>query len=337
MSFNVVSTFSGCGGSSLGYKLAGANVLLAVEWDDNAVETYKMNFPQTPVFHGDIHTLSVDEVLSRTGLKPGELDLLDGSPPCQGFSTSGKRNFLDNRNELFKEYSRLLRGLQPKTFVMENVSGMVKGKMKLMFREILIELKSCGYRVSVAMLNAENYGVPQSRNRMIFIGVRNDLNIEPSHPRGNNRLVTVREAFRGLKDYEDRPMPDWLKKVARCFSKPICGSTEVGKLFKQARGTSGGSIGTILLDWNKPSSTIIKSEIAMCGLIHPNRHRYLNIDELKRLGAFPDDFKFTDRKNGNERIGNSVPPLLMKAIASHIKTHILDVLSERESSEQAAV
>ena len=171
----VVSLFAGCGGSSLGYSMAGYRELLAVEWDDHAVETFKANFPDVPVFHGDIAKLSVQEALRITCLKPGELDVLDGSPPCQGFSTAGKRKMDDGRNQLFREYIRLLRGLQPKVLIMENVSGMVKGKMKLIFVEILKELKASGYHVSARLMNAMYYGVPQSRQRMIFVGVREDL------------------------------------------------------------------------------------------------------------------------------------------------------------------
>ena len=122
-----IGTFSGCGGSSLGYSMAGYRELMAVEWDDNAVETFRKNFPEVDVFHGDIGKLSVDEVLERTGLQPGELDLFDGSPPCQGFSTAGKRQLDDDRNQLFREFGRLLEGLNPKVFVMENVAGMVRG------------------------------------------------------------------------------------------------------------------------------------------------------------------------------------------------------------------
>lgn len=180
----VISTFAGCGGSSLGYSMAGYRELLAVEWDDNAVETFRLNFPGVDVYHGDIARLTVEEVLERTGLQPGELAVLDGSPPCQGFSTAGKRDFGDARNQLFREYVRLLRGLQPRCFIMENVSGMVKGKMKLIFAECLRELKSAGYCVSARLMNAMYFDVPQSRERMIFVGVREDLGMEPSHPRG---------------------------------------------------------------------------------------------------------------------------------------------------------
>lgn len=171
----VISTFAGCGGSSLGYSMAGYRELLAVEWDDNAVETFRLNFPGVPVYHGDIAKLSVEECMRLANIKEGELDILDGSPPCQGFSTAGKRRFSDIRNQLFKEYVRLLRGLRPKVFVMENVSGMVKGVMKLIFAEIMRELKASGYDVSARMMNAMYFNVPQSRERIIFIGIRKDL------------------------------------------------------------------------------------------------------------------------------------------------------------------
>jgi DNA (cytosine-5)-methyltransferase 1 len=106
--------------------MAGFRELLAVEWDDNAVATFRLNFPDVPVYHGDIARLSVEQVLEMTGLQPGELDVFDGSPPCQGFSTAGKRQMDDPRNQLFREYVRLLRGLRPKVFVMENVSGLCR-------------------------------------------------------------------------------------------------------------------------------------------------------------------------------------------------------------------
>ena len=178
----VVSTFAGCGGSSLGYSMAGFHELLAVEWDDNAAETFRINFPDVPVFQGDIKDLSASQVLEMTGFAPGQLDVFDGSPPCQGFSIVGKRQLEDTRNQLFREFTRLIRGLRPKVFVMENVSGMVKGKMKLIFAEIMRDLRDCGYQVSARLLDARFFNVTQARQRMIFIGIRNDLGIQPSHP-----------------------------------------------------------------------------------------------------------------------------------------------------------
>ena len=171
----VVSTFAGGGGSSLGYHQAGFEELLAVEWDDDAVQTLRDNFPDLPIYHGDIYALTVKECLRLAGIKKGDLDVLDGSPPCQGFSTTGKRNFTDPRNTLFGEFVRLLEGLKPKVFVMENVTGMIKGAMKQIFLQIMAALRGAGYHVEAQVLNAKFYGVPQSRERVIFIGVRKDF------------------------------------------------------------------------------------------------------------------------------------------------------------------
>ncbi len=205
---SVISTFAGGGGSSLGFSMAGYKELLAVEWDNNAVETLRLNFPDLPIYHGDIAKLSVEECMKLAGVSEGELDLFDGSPPCQGFSTAGKRVMDDPRNQLFREFIRLLRGLKPKVFVMENVSGLVKGKMKLIFVEILKELKASGYEVKVKLLNAMYFNVPQSRQRLIFIGVRNDLGVRPSHPEAESRSITVREAFKDVTKGEySKPSP----------------------------------------------------------------------------------------------------------------------------------
>ena len=304
----VISTFAGAGGSSLGYSMAGYREVLAVEWDDNAVATFALNFPEVPIYHGDIAQLSVDEVLRRTGLQPGQLDVFDGSPPCQGFSTAGKRMLDDPRNQLFREYVRLLRGLQPKVFVMENVSGMVKGKMKLVFVEILQELKASGYRVSARLLNAMYFHVPQSRERMIFIGVREDLGKDPSHPKAESSPYTVREAWEGLQNHNDAPQL----------------TTHTAGIWKKTKQGDGvGYNSSLKLSLLKPSGTLRK-DAGYGGVFHPTECRPLTSLERKRIGSYPDAFQFTDWKSAIERIGNSVPPNLMFAIASHIKKEILN-------------
>ncbi len=312
----VISTFAGGGGSSLGYSMAGFRELLAVEWDNNAVETFKLNFPDVPVYHGDIAKLSVEEVLERTGLEPGELDIFDGSPPCQGFSTAGKRQLDDSRNELYLEFSRLLRGLQPKVFVMENVSGMVKGKMKIVFAEILRDLKSCGYKVSARLLNAMYFGVPQSRQRMIFIGVREDLGIEPSHPKAETRAVNVRNAFKKCSPNNYKKLSRKAREIYR--ATPRGASLEVGAL---SIGRSGYYTHQRLC-FEKVCGVVQKSIGSL--IYHPTEERSVSIEELKRLGSFPDAYKFTDLSNGWARIGNSVPPLFMRSIALHIRKEILN-------------
>lgn len=311
----VISTFAGGGGSSLGYSMAGYRELLAVEWDDNAVATFKLNFPDVPVYHGDIAQLSVEQCLEMAGVGVGELDVFDGSPPCQGFSTAGKRLMDDPRNQLFREYVRLLQGLQPKVFVMENVSGMVKGKMKLIFADILRELKASGYVVSARLMNAMYFHVPQSRQRMIFIGVREDLGIAPSHPAGESRAITVREAFHSLES-EGYELTHTAAKIVG-FMKPL----ESGKQYARQCGHE-----FFRLAWDSPSPTLLRNFrlSGAMGLVYPDRDRHIDIAAAKRLASYPDNYQTTGQpKDQWARIGNSVPPLFMRSIARHIGAHIL--------------
>lgn len=316
--FTVVSTFSGCGGSSKGYQLAGGKVRLAVEWDDHAAECYRLNFPKTPLYHGDIAALSVEEALEISGLEAGELDLFDGSPPCQGFSTSGKRVLDDPRNTLFREYVRLLEGLRPRTFVMENVSGMVKGKMRLVFAEILRTLRGCGYRVSARLMNAKWYGVPQSRERMIFVGVREDLGKDPSHPAGWGPPITARQAFEGLPEETERTLGD--------LGYRIWSRAKPSRSWQQYH-PKGHWFNSVTLDPDKPAPTIPAMNGRRGGgstMAHWRYPRCLNIAEVKRLFSFPDDFKLAGSHLEQwKRLGNSVPPLLTKAVAEHIRDEIL--------------
>jgi DNA (cytosine-5)-methyltransferase 1 len=323
----VISTFAGCGGSSLGYSMAGFKELLAIEWDDNAVETFKLNFPDVSVYHGDIAKISVDQVLEMTRLQPGQLDIFDGSPPCQGFSMAGKRDFSDDRNQLFREYVRLLRGLKPKVFVMENVSGMVKGVMKIVFAEIMRELKASGYNVSARLLNAMYFNVPQSRQRLIFIGVREDLKIKPSHPEADNIPITVREAINNVINNE----------IELYFVNHIKESVIYPRICKMKIGDSysdfspHGSGFTLQRNWlDKCSRTITKTvnhSASSDGTLHPIENRKHTISEIKRLHSFPNSYVFIGKFIEQwARIGNSVPPLFMRSIALHIKNNILNKL-----------
>jgi len=206
--FNVVSTFSGCGGSCLGYRMAGFKVLWANEFVPAVQESYKANAaPDCILDCRDIRAVQPEEILQATGLAEGEFDLFDGSPPCQAFSIAGKRekgwgkektyeHGASQYNEtLFDEYIRLLRGLKPKVFVAENVSGLVKGVAKGYFLEILAALKESGYHVTCRILDAQWLGVPQRRQRVIFIGVRNNLGKEPVHPKPLPYRYSVRDAL----------------------------------------------------------------------------------------------------------------------------------------------
>lgn len=322
----VISTFAGGGGSSLGYQWAGCKELLAIDFDKNAVERFKLNFPDIQIWQKDIHSVSSQEILESCKIKQGELDILDGSPPCQGFSTAGKRQVNDPRNDLFKEYVRLLKELQPKVFVMENVSGMIKGTMKGKFNEILHTLKNSGYKVKVKLMNAMWYEVPQSRERLIFIGVRNDLNTEPSFPNPINKVITVKDAISDLLYKEQNPLINhvWFddkgKKTKNYF---LALNAKQGEKFagQQKRHY-----------WNKPSATLRTpgGSITIPGTLrnigcHPIETRTYSIREYARLASFPDNYKFLNHLCYDFKIiGNSVPPKMMYHIAKHIKENILN-------------
>ena len=284
--------FSGCGGSSLGYKMAGGEVLLAVDNNAEAMKTYRLNFPTTPVFCDDIAKLSVKECCRRAGIKPRELDILDGSPPCDGFSPLGKRQFADPRNQLYTEFVRLLRGLQPRAFVFENVAGMVRAEMKLIFADCLESMKACRYRVKARLLDAQYFHVPHCRERVIIIGVREDLGILPSHPKGQGEPQSVREALGLLGE----------------------GSVKNDQFASQFR--------TIDL----PCVTLAKHPPL---LLLNGKQRKLSVEECAVLAGFPQDWKWDS--SANRLIGNAVPPPFMRSIAEHIRDRILAVAADRKA------
>jgi len=304
----VISIFAGCGGSSLGYKQAGFKELLAIDFDRNAVEIFRLNFKDTPIWQRDIKEITVKEIVDFCNIKKGSLDVLDGSPPCQGFSTAGKRKVMDERNDLFKEYIRLIEGLQPKVFVMENVSGMVKGKMKGKFIEIMKLLKAIGYNVKCKLMNTMYYQVPQSRQRLIWIGTRNDLGRLPEFPKPQtSRPITVSQAFKdidGTKNHNPKPLNKNIKSYRNWF---------------KARGTRIPVLGQSIyrLELHRPSFTIKSSS----EMFHPTEPRRLTTREYLRLFSFPDDYQI--KLNSHVKIGNSVPPKFMEAIAKNIKENIL--------------
>lgn len=338
--YNVVSTFSGGGGSCLGYRMAGYRVLYANEFVEEAQNTYMANHKGTFLDTRDIREIAPEDILSKTGLSRGEIDLFDGSPPCCAFSTAGKvsknwgkeRDYSDGKTQqietLFYEYIRLVKGTKPKVFVAENVSGMIKGASIGWFNEYLREMKMCGYNVRASLLNSAFLGVPQARQRIIFIGVREDIGIDPVFPKPYNYYYTVADAFQGVQnppeEVEERlaamkgKMAEILRKMPKNPKRIIAGSSynEKGSYFNLQR-----------LSMLCPSSTIValSTQKSTAGLCHPLEDRKLTIAELKRLTSLPDDFIVTGNLNQQgERIGRMVPPVMMMNISKTIKEQILD-------------
>lgn len=186
--FTVISTFAGGGGSSTGYRLAGGKVLCVNEFVEAAVETYKANYPDTPVLPGDIKQLKGEDFLKAAGIQKGELDILDGSPPCSAFSVAGKREkgwkqtktYSDGKQvedieDLFFEFIRIADEIQPKVIVGENVAGILMGEAIKKYNEIINEFERIGYTAVGQVLNAADFDTPQARQRCFFVAVRNDI------------------------------------------------------------------------------------------------------------------------------------------------------------------
>lgn len=318
----LVSLFAGCGGSSLGYRRAGFRELLAVDWDGNAVGTFKLNFPHVPVWQRDIRKVRGKEVLEFCSLRKGELDLLDGSPPCQGYSTAGKRQVIDSRNDLFLENIRLIGELEPRVFLVENVPGMIRGIMKGLFKQYMELLRELPYKVKCKLMNTKWYRVPQSRQRLIWLGIRTDLGKDPCYPEPCRDVITLKKALRDISS-EKAKRPGKKTRVYLTWHLVKRGDS-------LARVTAKGhDFNRRRLCWNKPCVTVPKYPYSM---LHPDEPRYLSVSEIKRVFSYPDDFQFApDRGKGDsalraiEQMGNSVPPKFMEIVARHIKDEILSV------------
>jgi DNA (cytosine-5)-methyltransferase 1 len=217
--YQVVSTFSGCGGSCVGLEMGGYEIMYANEFVEAARDTYRLNHEGVFLDGRDIRTVSGQEILKLINKKIGEIDLLEGSPPCASFSTAGSRNknwgkvkqYSDTKqraDDLFFEFTRLLKEIQPKVFVAENVSGLVKGKAIGYFKNIIREMRKQGYEVETQLLDASYLGVPQARQRLFFIGVRLDLvkkfNVHPQFP----KPLPYRYAIKDVLNIEGRVIHD---------------------------------------------------------------------------------------------------------------------------------
>jgi len=297
----LISLFAGCGGSSLGYEMAGFLELLAIEWDAHARKVFALNFPKVKLKNLDIEKLTGRQLLKLIGKKPGELDVFDASPPCQGFSQSDTSRDVNNvKNKLYFKTIELIKEVQPKVFVIENVVGMRRGKMKAAWNNIVDAFGKLNYRVEFKVVKAEEYNVPQARRRVIVMGVRNDI----------QKLFNVGELFPQTKSTNVKDM-------------------SVGAHIPNVIGFSPGQFQDRFIPATEPMCTITKTMSAWLYDEDGTRRRP-TIPELKVLSSFPESFKFLGSFNQQwARIGNAVPPNITKSIGLHIKENILthDVLN----------
>jgi DNA (cytosine-5)-methyltransferase 1 len=225
--FTVISTFAGGGGSSTGYRLAGGKILCVNEFVEAAVETYKANYPNTPVLVEDIKKLSGEDFLKAAGIQKGELDILDGSPPCSAFSVAGKREKgwdqkkiysdgkkVENIEDLFFEFIRIAKDIQPKVIIGENVAGILMGEAIKKYNEIINEFEKIGYTAVGQVLNAADYGTPQGRQRCFFVAIRNDIVDKAGlnfmtmanevYPQKLDKQVSLKEAIENIQNDESQ-------------------------------------------------------------------------------------------------------------------------------------
>jgi DNA (cytosine-5)-methyltransferase 1 len=327
--YNVVSLFTGAGGLDIGFKEFGKfNVICASDIEEECKNTYNYNYPKIPFISKDIRMVTAKEILNETGgVYP---DVIVGGPPCQGFSVMGDKNSGDPRNLLFEAYARLVKDLNPKCFVFENVKGvrsMFGGKYLV---DISNSFSALGYDIYFDVLDSSDYGVPQKRERVILVGTRLDKPYQYPDKKplsvGNLKVKkNVDEAIMDLcneDDFSNHIVLNHCDIVIRRY-KLI---PEGGKLPPpeelpvEIRRKNFGNTYT-RLDRFKCSPTMVPGNNAFP--VHPTLHRSLTPREAARIQTFPDDFIFTGtRRRQCISVGNAVPPLLGARIAKSIFEHI---------------
>jgi len=363
--FNVLSTFAGGGGSSTGYRLAGGKILAVNEFVPEAQNTYKENYPDTTIVPGDIKKLTGTFLMEQAGIKVSELDILDGSPPCSAFSMAGSVSHgegrthadafgktkkysdiegVENVEDLFFEFLRVAKDIKPKVIIGENVAGLTMGEAKTYFHKIQNTFEAIGYLIVAKVLDSSYFGVPQSRKRCFFIGVREDvaekvginfMTMYQLYPDENNYRTTLDEAINDVVN-EDK------EELKYLFEK-ISPETAVGKtLMKMPKDpdkvltgmdyhVKGHHFNLKRSSLRKPCPTItaMGNLAGVAGTCHPTEDRKFTIKELKRIMSLPEDFKLTGKLNQrSERVGRMVPPLMMKALAESVYNKVLKPYKE---------
>ena len=363
--FNVLSTFAGGGGSSTGYRLAGGKILAINEFVPEAQNTYRENYPNTTIVPGDIKKLTGTFLMEQAGVKVGELDLLDGSPPCSAFSMAGsvshgegrthadafgkKKQYSDikgveNVEDLFFEFLRVAKDIKPKVIIGENVEGLTMGEAKEYFHKIQNTFEEIGYLIVANVLDSSYFGVPQSRKRCFFIGVREDvaekvginfMTMYQLYPDKNDFRTTLGEAINDVVN-EDKEELDYLidkispeRAVGKTLMKMPKDPDKV--LTGMDYHVKGHHFNLKRSSLRKPCPTItaMGNLAGVAGTCHPIEDRKFTIKELKRIMSLPEDFKLTGQhKQQSERIGRMVPPLMMKALAESVYNKVLKPYKE---------
>lgn len=342
---NAIDLFCGCGGLSYGFECAGVNILLGIDNDATALKAFENNHKNAKTICGDITTTTLSDIKERIGDK--KIDLIIGGPPCQGMSLSGPRKFDDPRNKLYLSYIRLVEEIKPEAFVIENVPGLV-GLFKGQIKDSIIErLTALGYNVQYKILCSADYGVPQSRRRVVFVGLK-DKSFDFDNIK-SKETVTCEMALSDLPplvetlgedpaEYETKPKNSY-QKLMRSNSKKVRNHIAASHSDKVKHIISlvpdGGNYKDLPEEYknsrnfhvawtrfrsDKPAPTI---DTGHRHHFHYKYNRVPTVRECARLQSFPDDFIFEGNKTQQFRqVGNAVPPLMAQAIAEALLKYL---------------
>ncbi|MED4301277.1 DNA cytosine methyltransferase [Geobacillus stearothermophilus] len=347
--YNIIDLFCGCGGLSLGFELAGYRTLLGIDNDKAAIETFEKNHKGSIGLCTDITEITKEEILRTINYQ--NVDVVVGGPPCQGMSIAGPRKLHDPRNKLYLSFIRIVEELQPKAFVIENVPGLVslfKGAIK---DSILEEFNRIGYTVNYQILNAADYGVPQLRKRVFFVGLKNGKKFVFPEPKilFENDWITAEEATSDLPLLEDslgneiehyvsepkNEFQSFCRRNSKVIynhqatnhseqTKKIISLVPEGGNFKdlpeEYRKTRNFNVAWTRYHSKRPALTI---DTGHRHHFHYKANRVPTVRENARFQSFPDDFIFYGNRTQQYRqVGNAVPPLLAKAIAEQLTVYL---------------
>lgn len=339
-----IDLFSGPGGLTTGLKLAGFSVIGAVELDSTAAETYHLNHPEVNLWNVDIKNLSSDEIMTTLNLQPGELDLLAGCPPCQGFSymrTKNRRQPVDDpRNDLIKHFSKLIIALQPKTIMLENVPGLEHDHRLEEFCKIL---ENNHYFFDKSILDVSKYGVPQRRKRLILLAsrlsrvsfetatmpketVRSTIGSLPPSGTSGDELHDIRIKF-----------TDKVMEIIKLIPKDGGSRRNLGEEYQLPCHKNNDGFKDVYgrMKWDDVSPTITGgcNNPSKGRFLHPEENREITLREAALLQTFPPDYKFS-LKNGKSKvalmIGNALPPKFIKYHAKTLLKNIQGVVSDEQ-------
>ena len=334
---NIIDLFCGCGGLSKGFEMAGFNTVLAIDFWKDAVETFNNNHKNKVAICDDVSKISNDFLDDFT--KKNKITGIVGGPPCQGYSTVGKRDINDDRNYLYLQYCRIVEKVKPEFFVLENVKGLLtlnNGKFK---EDIVERFTKLGYIVDYKILNSADYGVPQNRNRVFFVGIKNK---KFKFPKEKLKKVTTYEAISDLTSYEDK----YTTSAQTSYQKNMRGNNKQLKNNEFTVHTEktidviskipdGGKITDLpkefweIRKYNKAFQRMnskLQSNTIDTGhrnYFHYSENRIPTVRESARIQSFPDNFIFYgSRTSQYKQVGNAVPPLLANALAIEIMKQI---------------